>query len=134
MPVASEYQRDYTFKEWNDLPFDVKCDIWNQYWNPYKPEIGKSTRDAIVTEFRERHPALADLALDVGCGFFGHYVVCLFVIVTDGSIKVPRRFASMIVNKGVLRERIDDQTILVGWRDVGGSKCEYRLNDIAAPQ
>lgn len=125
---STDYQREYTFEEWQRLPLETKRTIWNQYWTPSAPEIGQATRQAILNQFCRRYPAIDENAIEINCGHFGHYVFCIYVIVSDSSISVPKRFASILVNKGLVRERIDDTTVLVDWRDVGGAACKFSLH------
>jgi hypothetical protein len=125
--IPDTLKRDFTFSEWCALSFDDKRTIWNHHWNPFEPELGKATREAIVNEFRSTHPDLENAARAIGFGYFGHYVGCLYVIVDSGKTAVPKKFADLIVNKGVVREGTSIETILVDWRDVGGSKSKFNL-------
>jgi hypothetical protein len=122
--------RDFSFEEWTSLLFEAKRVVWNKYWNPFEPDIGEATRSAILTQFRKRYSKLFLLALDVGFGYFGHYVACLYAIVPDSKVLVPRKFADIIVNKGVVKKIIDETTVIVDWRDVGGSNCEFKIKGI----
>ena len=103
----------------------MKREIWNHYWNPYQPEIGKSTRDAILENFKLCYPELVEKAL--GFGYFGWDVGCIYVVVPKSSTRVPQEFASIYVNKGVYYQRINVETILVNWR-YGGSKAEFKIS------
>ncbi len=125
MKKSSWYFKDYSFEEWQKLPFEVKRDIWNHYWNPYKPEIGKATRDVILERFKQCYPKLIEKALGFGFDYFGWGVGCIYIVVPKPSIRVPREFASINVNKGVYYQRLDEETILVNWR-YGGSKAKFK--------
>lgn len=125
--ISASLKRDFSFPEWCALSFEDKRTIWNHHWNPFEPEIGRPTREAIVNAFRTAHPATSKAARAIGFGYFGHYVGCLYVIVDGGKTSVPKKFADLIVNKGVVREKIDEETLLVDWRDVGGSKSKFKL-------
>ncbi len=124
MKKPSSHFKDYSFEEWQELPFEIKRDIWNNYWNPYKPEIGTATRNAILESFKQCYPELVEKALGFGFGYFGWYVGCIYIVVSKSSIRVPREFASIYVNKGVYSRRINEKTVLVNWR-YGGSKDEF---------
>ena len=123
---SKPHHRDYTFAEWEALPYEIKRDIWNNYWNPYKPEIGQSTRDVIIDEFKRTYPELAQTSLAIGYGYFGWGVGCVYILVPKSSIRVPQKFASIFVNKGYVSNRIDKETIQVNWR-YGGTKSEFKL-------
>jgi hypothetical protein len=118
----AEYFKEHSFDEWQELSFDQKRDIWNHYWNPHKPIIGKQTRDAIINEFKKEYPGLVEGAISIGYGYFGWGVGSLFIIVPKSSIRVPSEFASVMVNKGVMVKRIDKKSIMVNWR-YGGTKA-----------
>ncbi len=36
--------KDLSFTEWQNLSYSDKREIWNNYWNPYAPEIGLQTK------------------------------------------------------------------------------------------
>jgi hypothetical protein len=120
--------KEFTFTEWQNLPFEAKRDIWNNYWNQYEPNAGQQTRIAIITEFRQTYPEIAKDAIAIGYGYFGWGVGCIYVIVSNSSAKVPKKFASIIINKGIYHKQVDRETILVSWRDVGGSNSLFKLN------
>jgi hypothetical protein len=124
MKESTPHFRDYSFDEWQELPFEIKRDIWNNYWNPYRSEVGKSTRDAILEKFRLSYPELMEQAIGFGFDYFGWELGCIYVVVPKPSIKVPKEFASIYVNKGVFYQRLNEKTILVNWR-YGGSKAEF---------
>lgn len=119
--------RDYSFDEWENLPFEIKRDIWNNYWNPYKPEIGKITREALLDEFRRRYLSLAKKAVDIGYDYFGWNVGAIYVVVQESSMQVPKEFSSVMVNKGVVTKIIDEKNLQVNWR-YGGSKTTYSID------
>lgn len=93
-----------TFDEWNELSFESKSVIWNHHWNPYEPEIGKTTKQAIVEQFAN------ELKVDfeqIGIDSFGWTVYMLFVIVNDSRIRVPKEFSDLPTNKGVIIDYLD---------------------------
>ncbi|NVK83597.1 MAG: hypothetical protein HWE21_04705 [Cytophagia bacterium] len=105
-PITEEL----TFEEWDGLSFESKRDIWNHHWNPYKPEIGKNTKRAIVERFAN------DLKADfeqIGISSFGWTVYMLFVIVKDSKIRIPKEFSDISVNKGVIIEQLDNNRVKV---------------------
>jgi hypothetical protein len=87
MKKPTPHFKDYTFEEWQKLPFETKRDIWNNYWNPYQPEIGKSTREAILERFKLNYPKLMEHVIDFGFEYFGWNVGCIYVIVPRSSIR-----------------------------------------------
>ena len=94
-----------TFDQWNELSFESKREIWNHHWNPYEPEIGMNTKQAIVEQFAE------ELKIDfkqIGIGSFGWTVYMLFVIVADSKTRVPTRFSDLSVNKGIIKEMLEN--------------------------
>ena len=125
MKKSTPHFKEYSFDEWQRLPVEIKRDIWNQYWNPYQPDIGKSTREAILENFKLSYPELIEKSIGFGFDYFGWGVGCIYVVVPKSSIRVPQEFASIYVNKGVYYQRINEETILVNWR-YGGSKAEFR--------
>ena len=48
------------------------------------------------------------------------------VVIEDKTIRVPKRFSDVLINKGTVVRRISEGRLLVQWRDVGG-KSEYTL-------
>ncbi len=121
-----DLHRDFTYEEWCHLSFEEKREVWNHYWNPYEPDKGKSTRRAIIKAFCEAHPDITNSALEIGYGYFGWYVGCIYVI-TYGKTKVPKRFSDVLVNKGTFVSNISEDTVHVHWRDVGGSDKNFKL-------
>ena len=113
-----------TFDEWNNLSFESKRDIWNHHWNPYEPEIGKNTKQAIVEQFA--NDLKADLE-QVGIGSFGWTVYMLFVIVKDSKMRIPKTFSDVPVNKGVILEYLNENkaTVKFGY----GGTTEVDLTD-----
>lgn len=98
-------QRELTFDEWNELSHESKREIWNHYWNPHKPEIGKRTKQNIVEQFAK------DLNIEfeqIGIGSFGWTAYMLFVIVKKSKTRIPKGYSDIPVNKGVIVEYIDD--------------------------
>lgn len=124
----SDLHRDFTYEEWSMLSFEDKQEIWNHYWNPYEPDKGKSTRRAIIDAFCKTNPNLARSALEIGYGYFGWYVPCIYVI-TNRSVKVPKQFSDLLINKGTIISKVSKNTIHVKWRDVGGSDRKFKLNE-----
>jgi len=122
-----DLHRDFSFEEWSELSFEDKREVWNHYWNPYEPEKGKSTRHAIINAFCKAYPEIVSSALEIGYGYFGWYVGSIYVII-DGSIKVPMNFADILINKGIIINKITKDTVHVKWRNVGGSDKNFKLN------
>lgn len=78
-----------------------KRDIWNHYWNPYKPEIRASLKRDIVNNFIK---STSIQALQYGIRSFGQEVYLLFIIVENSKVRVPKRFSDIFINKGVVKE------------------------------
>lgn len=118
--IKPELKRDFSFQEWDALSYEEKRDVWNQYWSQYNRELGRKTRNEIVSEFRKQYPKLSEAAIDIGIGWFGFGVCCLFIVLQNSKIKVPRDFSDIRINKGVVLEQKEDDTFKVQWREVGG--------------
>ena len=56
--MGNKHFRDYTFEEWKALSYEIKRDIWNHYWDPFHPNIGKATRKIIINEFKKAYPEI----------------------------------------------------------------------------
>ncbi len=102
--------KDIGFIEWQRLSFSDKREIWNHYWNPYEPEIGHKTKQEIVDNFIK---STKIKGLQYGLGYFGWGAYQLFVIVNDSSIRVPKNFADISVNKGIIKKWIDKNNVEV---------------------
>lgn len=102
--------RELTFDEWEDLSYESKRDIWNHHWNPYELKYGKETRISIVNAFADN---LKIEFQQIGIGYFGWGVWMLFVIVDNSRIRIPKEFASIPVNKGIIIENLNDNVARV---------------------
>ncbi len=120
-------ERDYTFDEWDMLSSENKREIWNHYWQPYEPSIGKITRDAIIREFKNQHPNIAEKAIEIGYRYFGWYVGCIYVVVESANIRVPLEFSDVTINKGVVLDKKAGNTCVVKWRHCG--KSDHTLGE-----
>lgn len=96
---------DYKFEDWETLPLDKKREVWNHYWNPYEPNIGFLTKKEIVDNFIK---SIKIEALQYGIGSFGFGTYMLFIILGDSKIQVPKEFAGLPVNKGVVISKVDN--------------------------
>ena len=123
-----DLHRDFTFEEWSALSFEEKREVWNNYWNPYDQDKGRSTRRAIIDAFGKTHPDVVHSALEIGYGYFGWEVGCIYII-TNGFIKIPKRFSDVLINKGTLISRISEDTVHVRWRNAGGSDRNFKLKE-----
>ncbi len=121
-------KRDFMFSEWDALSFEEKREIWNHYWDPLDPNVGKKTRAEIISKFKLEYQDISDQALGISYGYFGFYTGAIAVIMKDGKVRVPRHFSDILINKGTVLEKIEDNKYLVSWRDVGG-KSEFSLNN-----
>ena len=119
--MRDELKRDFTFEEWETLAFEEKRDIWNHYWNPYESNVGKKTRDSIISAFKIQHTQLCEAAIDIGFGYFGFNVGCIYIVLENSKKKVPRHFSDVSINKGIVIDKKSNETYIVKWRDVGGT-------------
>lgn len=122
-----DLHRDFSFKEWSELFFEDKREVLNHYWDPCEPGRGKSTRQAIIKAFCKAYPEIVRSALEIGYGYFGWYVGCIYVII-DASIRVPRHFSDISINKGIIINKVSEDTVHVKWRSVGGADKKFKLN------
>ncbi len=120
--------KEYTFEEWNNLSYENKREIWNHYWNPFKPEIGIKTRQSIINSFKSNYPDISKQSFEIGFGYFGWYDGMIYVIIEKPSLRIPHDFADISINKGILISRINSKEIIVSWRDCGGSNAKFILN------
>ena len=108
---------DYTFEKWQQLTYEQKRDIWNHYWTPYNPTIGYEAKKNIVENFIVTSKVKG---FQFGLRSFGWEVYELYVVVDNSKIRVPKKFADLPVNKGVIIARIDDKLAKVKF-DYGGT-------------
>ena len=116
--------RNFTYEEWEALPLEEKRGIWNHVWNPFEREIGKETQENLVRAFEEKNKRIKESSLNIGFGWFGHYVACIYVLVADSRVRVPKHFSGLPVNKGVIKEKISDKEFIVDW-SIGGANCKF---------
>jgi hypothetical protein len=110
-------KKDFLFSEWQRLSYSEKREIWNHYWNPYKPLIGYDTKKDIVRNFIE----ISNIdGLQFGLRCFGWEVYEIYVVVENSKIRVPKKFADLPVNKGLLINKINDSFATVKF-DYGGT-------------
>lgn len=110
------YYKEYNFTDWINLPEDIRRDIRNHYWTPFEPKIGEKTRNQIIEEF------IKTIGKDFYLcefGYFAHYVIGIKFIPKDSKKKVPKDFYGIIINKGKIIERIENNIIKVNWRHSG---------------
>lgn len=111
-----ELDRGFIFSEWEKLTPDEKEYIINNYWNPYEPQIGISTKYEIINSFIK---SIHINSLQYGIRSFGWGVYLLFVIVENSKIRIPKRYSGISVNKGIVKDWIDEKYIKVKF-DYGG--------------
>lgn len=97
--------KDITFCDWETLSSTEKHDIINNYWNPHEPQIGISIKQEIVDNFIK---SISINGLQYGIRSFGWGVYSLFVIVKDSKTRIPKEHSDISVNKGIVKEWIDD--------------------------
>lgn len=121
--VNNEAYKELSFEEWNKLPFECKREIWNHHWSSYDSDLGKKTKNAIVQAFAD------SLKIDyeqIGLNCFSQYVYMLFVIVENPKTRVPKKFADLIINKGVIMDRVEDGFARVKFKY--GGQVKVNLN------
>ncbi len=120
--------KEYTFEEWNKLSFENKRVIWNHYGNPWEVEKGIKTRQNILQSFKTFYPDISKQAIEIGYGYFGWEEGMIYVIIDKPSQRIPKNFADISINKGILISRINSKEIIFSWRDSGGSNAKFKLN------
>ncbi|BES63164.1 hypothetical protein [Dysgonomonas capnocytophagoides] len=108
---------DITFSEWDSLSFSEKCEICNHHWNPHSPQIGSSIKREIINNFI-KHTSFNGLQYGIRSFEWGIYM--LFVIVEDAKTRVPKKYSDLLVNKGIVKEWVDKNQVLVKF-NYGGS-------------
>ena len=124
--MNTNLQRDFSFEEWESLSFEEKREIWNKYWNPYEPLTGERTRNEILEKFKEKNKKVLEKSVSIGFGYFAHYVGCIYVLVENSDIRIPQRFSDISINKGVIKEKINETEYVVDWR-IGGTKSKFKI-------
>ena len=114
---------DYAFEEWLKLDFSVKREIWNHYWDPWNPSIGYKTKMELVENLIKNTKFNS---LQYGIKSFGWYVYQLYVVVENSKIRVPRHFAELSVNKGLVIGRIDNDHVRVKFSYGGEQDIDLR--------
>jgi len=114
---------EFSFTEWQELSYFDKREIWSHYWNPYKPEIGLKTKKEIVDNFIK---STGIKALQFGLKSFGWGVYLIFVVVEDSKIRVPKQFVDITVNKGIVKNKFDNNFAEVKFNYGGTSKVDLR--------
>ena len=110
--------KDITFCDWQTLSPTEKCHIINNYWNPRAPQIGISIKHEIVDNFIK---SISINGLQYGIKSFGWGAYLLFVIVQDSKTRVPKKYSDILVNKGVVKEWINNNHAKVKF-DYGGTE------------
>ena len=96
--------KDTELQKWLNLDEKSRLQIVNHTWNPYNPEIGFTLKTQIVEYFGD---TFSEKVLQYGIKSFGWDVYMLFVIVEDSKIRIPQKFANLMVNKGVIKEKLE---------------------------
>jgi len=65
-------------------------------------------------------------ALQFGLKSFGWGVYFIFVVVEDSKTRVPKKFADISVNKGVIKNRLDNDMVEVKFDYGGTSKVDLK--------
>lgn len=110
------HYKEYNFTDWTNLSEDIKRYIQNHYWTPFEPEIGKMTRNMILTEFIR---TIGEDFYLCEFGYFAHYINGIKYIPIDLKEKAPNDFYGIIINKGKIIERIGNDKVKVKWRHSG---------------
>ena len=109
----SELYKDYSFQEWVELSFDEQRDIVNNYWNPFKPEIGAETKNNLLNAFKD---SINDDLIYYQIRYFGFYTDAIFVIPKNPNTRLPSSFHGLTINKGKIIEKINNEQYRVNWK------------------
>ena len=102
-----------------------KREIWNHVWSPFDREVGKNTQECLIRAFEEKNKKIKENSIKIGFGWFGHYIACLYVLVSDSKLRVPKHFSDLPVNKGVVKKKLNENEFLVDW-SIGGTNCRFK--------
>ena len=119
--------REYNFEEWLLLSEDDKRKIINDYWNPFKPEIGQKTREKIIQNFKEK---ISDKIDYCEFRYFGFYASALFVIPNNSKTRIPTSFAGLTINKGKIKEKLEDDLWKIKWTHSGTEELKINKSTV----
>ena len=111
------------WKDWINLPIDEKRYIINHVWNPFDASIGYNTKSSIINNFIKK---VNNSGIQYGIKNFGFYVYMLFIVVEDSQIRIPKEFAGILINKGVVIDKCIDKYLV---KFQYGGKIEIDLKD-----
>ena len=105
-------ESELTSGAWSRLGRRQKLGIIRRQWDPSHPERGEATRGSIL----EPRVRLSRIARERGGGngLFLRHGLDIAVVVTDPSVRVPKRFDVFPVVKGLARS-VDDPWETIEW-------------------
>jgi hypothetical protein len=114
-------QLNLNFDDWQTLDKNAKIEIINNVWNPYKPEIGFKLKSEIVQNFVK---LFADKGIQYGIANFGWGVYMLYIVVKDSKTRIPKEFSGLLVNKGIIKSKLEENEFVVKFGYGGTSKIK----------
>ncbi len=114
-------------QQWLELDQNAISQVVHHTWSPYNPEIGIILKTEIVKYFGA---ALSDKVLQFGLKTFGWGDYMLFAIVEDSKVRIPKNFANLFVNKGVVKEKLEGAKYIVKF-NYGGKMVVEIENQIS---
>ena len=100
----NQSNKDFSFNEWQQLSYSQKREICNHFWNPFEPMIGYDIKMNIVENFIKESKING---IQFGLRSFGWEVYEIYVVVGNSKIRVPKIFADLPVNKGLIINKIN---------------------------
>lgn len=114
------YKREYTYKEWEKLPDNIKFKITLEYWE-YERDSGKQTRQNILDAYIKK--CNIDLSRVEKIEFrYDAGVFIIGVITDDIKYNFTKNFDIFLASKGLIRKRLPNRQALVYWQGFGPTK------------
>lgn len=114
----SDKRQFYKLEQWLKLSDIERYYIINHIWDPYDSSIAFKTKSEIVECFIKETKIDA---LQIGIKSFLWADYMIYVIVDNSKKKVPTKFLSLAVNKGVVIQKTRNKKAIVKFR-YGGSQ------------
>lgn len=108
--------KEYSFRDWVNLPEEIKGAVQNNYWSPFEPKIGEKTRNEILKAFKQT--LNCDYYL-CEFGYFSHYLIGIRYLPKDSRTRIPKSFHGILINKGRVIGMQDSKNMAVKWSHSG---------------